>query len=70
MDNVPQKLFFNTFHIAGIHTGVPHSPGRRLRMSISSNFVVVFRLSKLTGYFILFLSYIEFLVNDSRAFGV
>ena len=31
----PQNLFFNIFHVAGIHTGVPHSPERRLRISIS-----------------------------------
>ena len=31
----PRNLFFNIFHVASIHTGVPHSPGRRLRMSIS-----------------------------------
>ena len=30
----PKNLFFNIFHVAGIHTGVPHSPGRRSRMSI------------------------------------
>ena len=39
MDNFPQKPFFNIFHVAGIHTGVPHSTGRRLRMSIPSRVV-------------------------------
>ena len=31
----PKKTFFNIFHVAGIHTGVPHFPGRHLIMSIS-----------------------------------
>ena len=32
----PQNLFLNIFHVAGIHTGVPHSPGRRLECPFPS----------------------------------